>query len=446
MTQIATHNPKQIDLKAIAQSVLDKAAAKGAEQAEVSASHSNGFNVTVRKEAIETVEHNNDKGFDITVYFGKHKGSASSTDLSEEALDTAIEKACNIAKYTAEDDCVGLADKDLLAFEYPDLELYHPANLTTEAGIEIAMQCERKGLSDERITNTEGASFASHTGHYVYANSLGFAGDYHTSRHDLSCVLLAEDQKGKERDYSYTVARDKHDLRSAEDVANEAIERTVRRLGARRVKTQTASVLLSPELSRGLLGNFVSAVSGSSLYRKASFLVDSVGKQLFPDFVTMVEQPHLPKALGSVPFDREGVRTSERTLVENGVLQGYVMGSYSARKLGLQTTGNAGGVHNLQITTNGMSQKDLMQEMGTGFYVTELMGFGINLVTGDYSHGASGFWVENGEIQYAVSEVTIASNLADMFKGIRAVANDVDRRGKIHSGSILINEMMIAGD
>jgi PmbA protein len=383
------------------------------------------------------------------VYFGKRKGSASTADLSARAVSETVEKACDIARYTAEDDCSGLADPDELARDIPDLDLDHAWDISPEQAVELARACEAAGrVVDTRITNSEGATVGSHRGVRVYGNSHGFLAGYPSSSHSVSCVLLAQTGDDMQRDYWYSSARDARDLEAAEIIGRKAGERAVTRLGARKLSTQRARVLYAPEVARGLIGHFLGAVRGSSQYRKSSFLLGASGQQVFPTFVELRERPHIAKGLGSSPFDGEGVVTRDRELVRDGTLQGYVLSSYSARKLGLRTTGNAGGTHNLLVESKdgGVDAPGLMRQLGTGLLVTELMGQGVNGVTGDYSRGASGFWVENGTSMYPVHEITIAGNLKDMYRNIAAIGSDVDLRGSVRVGSILISEMTIAGD
>jgi PmbA protein len=433
-------------LEAIVRRALDDAAGRGASQAEAGVSLGTGLSVTVRRGSVETLEHQRDRSFSLTVYFGQKKGSASTSDLSDAAIGETVAKACSIARYTAEDPCAGLADRELMAVDPPDLELDHPWPLTPDEAIALATDCEQAGLdADERISNSEGGSLNTSRGLRVYGNSHGFLGGYPSTSHSLSCVLVAGEGDAMERDYWYSSARDPGRLDSAEAVGRRAAERTLMRLGASRLSTRTAPVIFPAELARGLVGHFVSAILGSSQYRQASFLLGAVGEQIFPDFVRMAEQPHIPAAAASVPFDNEGVATRERDIVSDGVLQSYILGSYSARRLGLQTTGNAGGIHNLVVSDGGRDRDGLLKAMDTGFLVNELMGQGVNIVTGDYSRGASGFWVEGGEIVHAVSEVTIAGNLRNLFRNLVEIGNDVDTRGGVRCGSILLEEMTIAG-
>ena len=427
---------------------LEEASRQGASQAEADASIGQGLGVTVRLGEVETIEYQRDRGLAVTVYFGQRKGSASTADLSREAVRASVEKACAIARFTAEDPYAGLVEPEALARDIPDLDLDHPWELPAEAAIDIAQRCERAGMGvDARISNSEGASVSTqrHTG--VYGNSLGFLAGFSGTSHSVSCSLIAQQGSQMQRDYWYTAARDPLELDSPEAVGIAAGRRACARLGARKLTTRRAPVLFAPEMTRGLVQHFLGAIRGSSQYRKASFLLDAAGEQVFPSFVQMSERPHIPKALGSAPFDAEGAATRDRELIEQGVLQGYVLGSYSARRLGLKTTGNAGGIHNLLVgSATARPAEALLREMGTGLWVTELMGQGVNGVTGDYSRGASGFWVEGGAIAHPVHEVTIAGNLRQMYQNIVALGDDVDVRGTIRCGSLLLAEMTIAVD
>ncbi len=437
------------ELKSIVSDALARARELGASQSEADVSLQKGLTTTVRLGEVETVEYQRDRGMGVTVYFGKRKGSASTADLSARAVSETVEKACDIARYTAEDECAGLADPDELARDIPDLDLDHAWDISPEQAVELARACEAAGrVVDTRITNSEGATVGSHRGVRVYGNSHGFLAGYPSSSHSVSCVLLAQTGDDMQRDYWYSSARDARDLEAAEIIGRKAGERAVTRLGARKLSTQRARVLYAPEVARGLIGHFLGAVRGSSQYRKSSFLLGASGQQVFPSFVELRERPHIAKGLGSSPFDGEGVVTRDRELVQDGTLQGYVLSSYSARKLGLKTTGNAGGTHNLLVESKdgGVDAAGLMRQLGTGLLVTELMGQGVNGVTGDYSRGASGFWVENGTSMYPVHEITIAGNLKDMYRNIAAIGSDVDLRGSVRVGSILISEMTIAGD
>ena len=442
------HSEETIDkLKTIATDILSEAKRQGASAAEAGISTSSGLSVTVRMGDVETIEHTRDKGLGLTVYFGKKKGSASTTDFSREAVSDTVKAACAIARHTSEDECAGLADAELMAKSYPDLDLLHPWPLTPEKAIEVALDTENAARAfDSRITNSEGADVSHHEGSYVYANSNGFLGGYATSRHGISCAVIAKEDSGMQRDYWYSVARDAGELESPSRVGERAARRAVQRLGSRKLSTRTAPVIYTAETARGLLHHFVSAIRGSNLYREASFLLDHLGKKVFPEGFNIREEPHLKRALGSAPFDNEGVATRARDLVRDGVLQGYVLDSYSARKLGMQTTANAGGVHNLVVEPDEVSFESLLKEMDTGLVITELMGMGINMVTGDYSRGACGYWIEGGETVFPVEEITVAGNLRDIYAGIRRVASDIDVRGSIRTGSVLIDQMTIAGN
>ena len=383
----------------------------------------------------------------VTVYFGHRRGHASTSDLSPQALQDTVEKACAIARYTAEDPFCGLADPNLLATVMRDLDLYHPWDISVEQAIEIARSCEAAAMqADSRISNSDGASVSVHESLFVYANSQGFCQGYPTSRHGISCSVIAGENDAMQRDYWYTTARAAADMERAEDVGRKAGERTARRLNPQPIGTCQVPVLFDPGLASGLLSHFTGAISGGNLYRKSSFLLDSAGQQVFSGLVNLSERPHLARGLASSIFDNEGVATHDRELVRDGVLQGYLLSSYSARKLGLATTGNAGGSHNILLKPGTMDFESLVRHMGRGLVVTELLGHGINMVTGDYSRGAAGFWVENGEIQYPVEEITIAGNLKDMFRAIVAVGNDVLVQGARQCGSILLEQMTVAGE
>ena len=428
---------------------LEEAQRQGASQCEVDASVSRGLSVSVRLGEVDTVEYQRDRGLAVTVYFGKRKGSASTADLGRSAVLETVAKACAIARYTAEDAYAGLVEPEALARDIPDLDLDHPWDLSPESAIELARSCEAAGLAvDARVSNSEGASVGSqrHTG--VYGNSHGFLAGYSATSHSISCSLIAEEGGEMQRDYWYSVARAAADLEDAARIGRTAGERALARLGSRRLSTRKAPVAFTPDMARGLIGHFIGAIRGTSQYRKASFLLDAAGTQVFPAFLQMHERPHLPRALASSPFDQEGAATRDRELVRDGVLDGYVLGSYSARRLGLKTTGNAGGIHNLIVAARAgaLSPEQFLARLDRGLLVTELMGQGVNGVTGDYSRGASGFWVENGVIQYPVHEVTIAGNLKRMYLDIAAVGTDVDARGAIRSPSLLVSEMTIAGE
>jgi len=437
------------ELKTVVSAALAAAARAGATQAEADASLSQGLSVTVRLGEVETVEYQRDRALGITVYFGTRKGSASTADLSTASINDMVAKACAIARHTAADECAGLADPALLATEFPDLGLDHPWALTPEDAVELARSCEAAGLAvDSRLGNSEGASVGTQRGVRVYGNSHGFlAGDV-ASSHSVSCVLLAQAGEDMQRDYWYTSARDPQDLLDVATVGRIAGERAVARLGARRPATGKARVLFAPEVARGFVGHFIGAIRGGSQYRKASFLQGAAGQAVFPNWVQMHERPHLHKGLASTNWDGEGVRTRDRHLVHDGVLDGYLLGSYSARKLGLASTGNAGGVHNLLVepSPGAGDARAMLRQMQRGLWVTELMGQGVNGVTGDYSRGATGFWIENGEVAYPVHELTIAGNLRDMYRSMIAIGSDVDVRGGIRVGSILLDELTIAGE
>ncbi len=433
-------------LGALVERVLAEARTLGASAAEAAVGVGQGLSVTVRLGEVETVEHTRDKHLGLTVYLGQRSGSASTSDFSEHALRDTARAACSIAKYIPEDKYAGLADPERLAREVPDLGLYHPWELATAQAIELARECEEAARQvDARIKNSEGATVSSHEGLEVYGNTHGFLGSIPSTRHSLSCSVVAQDAGGMQRDYWYSTARDAAELERAREVGRRAGERAVRRLGARKLSTREVSVVYEAPVATTLLGHFVAAIRGVSLYRRASFLLDHLGQRVFPEHIRIFEDPHIRKALGSAPFDGEGVATAARDIVRSGVLQGYVLDSYSARKLGMQTTGNAGGVHNLTISTGALDLEGLLREIGTGLLVTELIGFGVNVVTGDYSRGAAGFWIENGELQFPVEEVTVAGNLKPMLAGIQAVGNDVDTRGNIRTGSILIDHLTVAG-
>jgi len=426
--------------------ILSEASRQGATAAEVSVSEDVGLGVTVRMKELESVEFNHDRGFGITVYFGQRKGSASTSDGSTEAIRETVEAAANIARHTQEDACSGLADADRMATSFPFLDIYHPWDLDVAEAQAMALECEAAGIdSDERVTNSDGASVSSQRSCRVYGNSHGFIGSYLGSRHSVSCVLIARDAAGMQRDYWYSTSRNAADLEAAQAVGKEAGRRTVARLSPRRVETGTFPVAFSAQTAGSLAGHLLGAISGGALYRKASFLLDSMGEQVAAEHLTLSEDPHLKGALGSTAFDGEGVATSAKPFIREGVVENYILSSYSGRKLDLPTTGNAGGVFNLTVSGRTLAFDDLLKEMGTGLLVGDLMGQGVNSVTGDYSRGAAGFWVDGGEIVYPVDEVTIASNLKDMFRGIVCVGDDLDNRGNIRSPSILIDSMTLAG-
>jgi len=436
----------QSRLEAMISDIVTEARHQGASASEAAISIESGLCVTVRMGTVETIEHNRDKGLGVTVYFGQRKGTASTTDFTPGAIKEAVRAACSIARYTAEDDCAGLARAELMARNIPDLNLYHPWRIDAEAAITLAEECEAQArATDQRISNSEGATVTSHEGLRAYGNSHGFIGGYATTRHSISCAMIARDENGMQRDYWYSVARDGHELETPADIGRRAALRTVKRLGARRLATQQAPVIFAADIAGSLLSHFIRAISGGNLYRHASFLEGWLGKQVFPGFVHIHENPHLKKALGSAPFDNEGVATYAHDLVGDGIIESYVMDSYAARKLGMESTGNSGGVHNLLIDTGKLDLAGLLRQMDKGLLVTELMGMGVNIVTGDYSRGAAGYWVEHGEISFPVEEITIAGNLRDMFMHIQDIGNDVDTRGNIRTGSIFVDGITIAG-
>ncbi|MES2772004.1 MAG: metalloprotease PmbA [Pseudomonadota bacterium] len=437
------------NLQELAQSALHYARKQGASDCEVDVSEAFGQSVTVRCSAVETIEYNRDKGISITVYLGKHKGYASTSDFSSAALRQTVNAALNIARFTALDPCSGLPEQHLLASEglqAVGLDLYHPWSLSIEGAIALAQRCEQSALAvSAQISNSEGATVSMQQSQFISANSLGFMAGYPSSRHYLSCSVIAGQNEHMQRDDWYSTARDPQALAAPEAVGDYAARRALARLGARKIKTRKVPVLFEAPLAASLIGNFVHAASGGSLYRKSSFLIDSLGKRIFSKKIQMSERPHLPGALASGYFDSDGVATKDREVVVDGVLQGYFLSTYTARKLGMQTTGNAGGCHNLIVQPGKRDLRGLLQKMGRGLFVTELLGQGVNYVNGDYSRGAAGYWVEDGEIVHAVDEVTIAGNLRDMFRHIVSVGNDVLVRGSKQVGSILIEEMKVAG-
>ena len=434
------------ELERVAGEVLDAARAGGATAAEAEVSQGIGQSVTVRKGEVETIAYNRDKGVSVTVFVGRRRGHASSADFGRDAIRATVAKAIAIARHTAEGPCAGLADVDRLARTWADLDLYHPWMLAVDEAIELGREAEAAALAvDPRLVNSDGATVSRGESEFVYANTLGFQGGYRSSRHHIDVSVVGQDGEGMQRDYWYTAARAPGDLEPARSVGRTAGERTARRLGARSLATLECPVLFEAPEAADLVGAFVGAVSGGSLYRRSSFLLDSLGREVFAPQVSIREEPHLPRARGSAPFDAEGVATASRAVVDRGVLQGYFLGSYSARKLGLASTANAGGSHNLVVSHGDDDLDALLRRMGRGLFVTEQLGSGVNGVTGDYSRGAAGFWVEGGEIVHPVEEVTIAGNLKDMFRGIVAVGRDVDRRGARHVGSVLVDRMTVGG-
>ncbi len=435
------------EVKQAVSEALDYAKQLGASSAEAAMSSTSGLSVSTRLGELETIEYNQDGALGISVYVGNKKGSASTADLSPEALKTVVSKAVEIAKYTSEDPCNGIADKELLDFAPQDLDLYHPWQVTAEQGIDLCKQAEAAAMQfDSRISNSDGASFSSHNGLRVYGNSYGQLVGFPRSRHSISCMVIGEENGMMQRDSAYTIARKQEGLSSAESVGIEAAEETIARLNCRRIPTGKYPVVFRADIASSLFGHLVSAIGGGALYRKSSFLLDSLGSQVFSDKVNIQERPHILGGLASSAVDSEGVKTIDREIIKGGELQTYLLASYASRKLGMQATGHAGGIHNWLVEASHQELKNVLNEMGTGLLVTEVMGQGVNIVTGDYSRGAAGFWVENGEIQYPVSEVTIAGNLKDMFLKVAAIGGDVDVRGSIQTGSILIESMSIAGE
>ncbi len=445
--QLLTRELNQQDLQDLIAGCLLQAEKEGASQAEANTSLSSGLSVTVRMGEVETLESQRDRCLGVTVFVGQQKGSASTTDLGPGAVADTVRKACSIASFTSPDPCAGLADAELMVSEFPGLDLYHPWDLPAAQAIDMATRCEATALAvDRRLKNSEGASVSSSEGVTVYGNSHGFMGVRQGTSHSASCVVIAGQDEEMQRDYWYTCARDPLDLMDLDAMGEKAAQRALARLGSRKMDTREAQVLFPAELARSLLGHLVAAVRGTAQYRKASYLCDAIGRQVLATGINVYERPHLKKAVGSTAFDSEGVATADRDLVSDGVLQGYVLNSYAARKLEMTTTANGGGVHNLELEPGQASPEELIERMGTGLLLTELIGQGVNILTGDYSRGAAGFWVENGEIQYPVHEITIAGNLADMLTGILAVANDLDIRSRIRTPSLLLSEMTIAGN
>ena len=434
------------EIQNIVDDVLTMAKAKGATQAEASMSKVQGIAVSSRMKEVENVEFTNDGGLGISVYVGKHKGSASTADLSKDALALTVEKAIDIARYTSEDPCTGLADAELMATSFPDLELYHPQELDPQRAMQIAIEAETAALDfDTRVVNSDGANYNANHGMRVYGNTHGINAGYPSSRYSLSCMTIAAEDDDMQRDYAYTVSRRPDGLKSAVSVGEEAADNTVSRLGSRKINTANVPVLLHKDVASSLFGHYVSAISGGNLYRRSSFLLDKLGAQVFPKWLNIEELPHLKGGLASSNFDAEGVATRDLQVVEDGKLAHYLYTTYSARKMKKTPTGHAGGIHNWVVGHTGHDDKALLEEMGTGLLVTELMGQGVSVVTGDYSRGAAGYWVENGVIQYPVHEVTIAGNLKDMFANIRAIGKERDVRGGVQTGSVLIDNMKVAG-
>ena len=438
-------NPES--LRTLVQHTLEITKAKGASSASASAGENSGLSVVVRMGDVETIEHHRSKHMGVTVYFGQRTGTATTSDLSPKSIQETVAAACRIARYTQEDNCAGLADPSLMATSIPDLELYRPWQLSPQAATDLALETEQAARdTDNRITNSEGAAVTTYRGCSVYGNTHGFIGDYAGTRHSISATMIAEDGTDKQRDYWYSTSRYSNELSTPKTVGERAAIRAIKRLNAVKISTRDVPILFPAEIATHLFSSFTTAVKGSSLYRDASFLVDSLGDMIFSDHVQVHERPLLIGGLGSSPFDGEGVQTTDRTLVKDGILQSYVLDSYSARKLNMETTGNAGGIHNLVVASGSKGFDGLVREMDTGLVVSELIGSGINMVTGDYSRGAAGFWVENGELQYPVHEITIAGNLRDMFRDIVAIGNDIEDRSNYKTGSVLIGQMTVAGD
>ncbi len=427
--------------------VLSRCLQMGATSAEASISTGNGLSVTVRMGQVETIEHERDTGLTVTVYRDGRKGSASSTDFSNKAIDTIVDAACTIAKHASEDECAGLLEAQYLARAFPDLDLHHAWEIHPQAAMDMALACEDSARNaDKRLTNSDGTSVSTYVGSHVYGNTHDFIHGWDWSSHHVDCTVIAEKNGHMQRDGWYTRARDHRDLDDIKAVAKEAAHRTLSRLGAQKLSTRSAPVIFEAPVAKGLFTALITAISGNALYRKATFLLDKLGEEIFAPHIHIEEQPHLRKALGSAPFDNDGMGTQQKHVIKNGVLETYLLSAYSARKLGMAPTGNAGGVHNLVVHPGDQDLPSLLRQMDTGLLVTDMIGFGINPITGDYSRGASGFWVQGGERQYPVEEITIAGNLADMFRQIISVGNDVDKRGNIMTGSVLMENMIIAGE
>ncbi len=442
-----TLDNNRAELLDIIDSVLSHAKTLGASSAEADIGAGAGLSANVRKSEIDKLEFERDKGLGITLYLDGQKGNASTSDFSKAALIKTVEAAYNIARYASQDPCAGLVDADEIATHVPDLDLYHPWSISPEQAIEMAIACEQQAFEqDSRINNTDGTVVSTYSGITLYGNTHGFIDGWNWSSHSIDCTMIAEDNSGKQRDGWYSKARDFNELQDITDISKEAARRTVARLGSRKLGTCQAPVIFEAPVASGLFSALISAISGSSLYRRASFMLDKKGEQIFADHISISERPHLKKALGSAPFDNDGVATRERDIVKDGILQDYVLSGYSARRLGLKTTGNAGGVHNLVIEAGQKNLQQLVKEMHRGLLITDMIGFGVNQVTGDYSRGASGFWIENGEIAYPVEEITVAGNLKDMYKHIVGIGNDIDTRGNTLTGSVFIEEMTIAGE
>ena len=437
----------QQDARALIDRVLSGSRKLGADAAEADINTGRGLSVNVRMGQVETIEHQRDKGLGLTVYMGGRKGSASTSDFSGAALEATVNAACTIARHASQDDCAGLIEPEYLATAVPDLDLCHHWEIAPQAAIELAVECETAARRvDARLTNSDGALVGTYSGSHLYGNTHGFINGWEWSSHNIDCTVIAEENGRMQRDGWYTKARDQRNLESVDSVGREAARRTLSRLNAKKLTTRSAPVIFEAPVARGLFSAFIGAISGGALYRRASFLLDKLGEQVFAPGIQLEEQPHLPRELGSAPFDDDGMATRRKHLVRDGVLESYVLSAYSARKLSMAPTGNAGGVHNLMVQTADQNLDELVRQMDTGLLITDMIGFGVNQVTGDYSRGASGFWVERGEIQYPVEEITVAANLKDMFQRIVSIANDVDNRGNIKTGSVLIENMTIAGE
>ncbi len=435
------------DTRALIDKALSRCRELGADAAEADVGTGNGLSVAVRMGRVETIEHQRDKGLALTVYMGGRKGSASTSDFSAKAVKATADAACTIARNASEDDCAGLIAPEYLAAEVPDLDLCHSWDISPQAAIDLAIECEDAARqTDPRLTNSDGAQLSTYTGTHLYGNTHHFINGWDWSSHNIDCAVIAEENGKMQRDGWHTRARDHRDLDNVKAVGEEAARRTLSRLNARKLSTRSTPVIFEAPVARGLFSAFINAIAGGALYRRASFLLDKLGEQVFNPQVQIEEQPHLPKELGSAPFDNDGMATRRKHLVRDGVLESYVLSAYSARKLGLTPTGNAGGVHNLVVQGNEQDLEALIRQMDTGLLITDMIGFGVNQVTGDYSRGASGFWIEQGEVQYPVEEITVAANLADMFQHVVSIGNDVDNRGNIKTGSVLVENMTIAGE
>lgn len=435
------------ELTGIIQQILDEAKQQGATAAEADIGTGAGLSVTTRLGEVEKIEHEQDKGLGVTVFINHQKGNANSSDFSESAIKETVTAACNIARFASADEYAGLPDAELMATEVPELDLYHPWEISPEEAIQLSADCEAIARAeDKRINNSDGTSINTYAGNHFYGNSHGFIDGWHWSSHTIDCTVIAETNQGMQRDGWYSKARSKDKLQSIQDIGKEAAKRTIQRLDARKLSTRQCPVIFEAPIASGLFSAFISAISGGNLYRKASFLLDKIGEQVFAEHIHIHERPHLQGALGSTPFDNEGMATRNRDLIVDGILKSYVLSSYSARKLGLEPTANAGGVHNLTIDTGNYNLNELIKQMDKGLLITDIIGFGVNQITGDYSRGASGFWVENGKLQYPVEEITIAGNLIEMYKQIIHVGNDINPRGNILTGSVLVENMTVAGE